>query len=53
MAITKFIFDMVDDEHHPNDPVMGCSLYNEKSLCVNCGKSGKCRYEGAARKEVA
>lgn len=52
MAITKFIFDQVDDEVHPNDPVIGCTI-GEKSMCIDCGKSGNCRCEGAARREVA
>jgi len=51
MGITKFIFDMTGEEH-PNDPVIGCMIW-EKSLCIDCEKSGKCRYEGAARREVA
>lgn len=51
MVITKFIFDMTGEEH-PNDPVIGCMIW-EKSLCIDCEKSGKCRYEGAARREVA
>ena len=52
MAITKFVFDQMDENQHPNDQVIGCSL-GEKSMCLDCGKSGKCRYEGAARREVA
>jgi hypothetical protein len=52
MAITKFIFDQIDDEGHPNDPVIGC-LIGERSMCLQCGKHNTCRYEGAARKEVA
>jgi len=51
MEITKFIFDMTGEEH-PNDTVIGCMIW-DKSLCIDCGKSGKCCYEDAARMEVA
>lgn len=51
MKITKFVFDMTGEEH-PNDPVIGCTI-GDKLLCIDCGKSGKCRYEDATRMEVS
>lgn len=50
--VNRFIFDQNGPEHHPNDQVIGCSIW-EKALCVDCGKAGKCQYEGAMRTEVA
>jgi hypothetical protein len=50
--LSKFIFDQTGPEQHPKDPVIGCSIW-ENALCIDCRKSGRCRYEDAARQEVA